>query len=96
MGGLFGGGGGRGGKGYSPSKVIGGGGGQRLCCPPPPSKVIEGVGGWGLPPWSPSSYAYVSFVNVYQFVCLLLFLMVLRVGMDFDYIYSGSLPFFLF
>ena len=88
-----GGGGGGGGKGYSPSKVIGGGG-KGYVAPPPP-KLLK-VGGGGLPPWSPSSYAYVSFVDVYQFVCLLLFLMVLRVGMGFDYIYSGSLPFFLF
>ena len=87
-----------------------GGGGQRVFSPlqsywgakvmlppcPPPSKIIEGGGGGGAAPWPPSSYAYVSFVNVYQFVCLLLFLMVLRVGMGFDYIYSGSLPFFLF
>ena len=70
----------------------GGGGGEAKGIPPPPSKII-GVGAkgvlpphplqnyWGAPPRSPSSYAYVSFVNVYQFVCLLLFLMVLRVGM---------------
>ena len=93
MGGLL---GREGGKGYfSPSKIIGGGG-QRVCPPP-----LQNYWGGGLPPPlpappPPSSYAYVSFVNVYQFVCLLLFLMVLRVGMGFDYIYSGSLPFFLF